>query len=93
MKVEQIEGAAARTSVEVVLMDVEMPVMNGLICTSQIRKLQKEGVITGDLPIIATTANGRQEQKEQAFNSGVDSVLVKPFTVAELLARIRELVT
>jgi signal transduction histidine kinase len=92
-KVSQIEGTAARTLVEVILMDIEMPVMNGLICTSEIRKLQKEGVITGDLPIIATTANGRQEQKEQAFNSGVDSVLVKPFTIAELLTRIRELVT
>jgi signal transduction histidine kinase len=92
-KVSQTEETVARTSVEVILMDIEMPVMNGLICTSEIRKLQKEDVITGDLPIIATTANGRQEQKEQAFNSGVDSVLVKPFTIAELLARIRELVT
>lgn len=74
-------------------MDIEMPVMNVLVCTSQIRKLQQNGTIVGHLPIMATTANIRQEQKEQAFTSCVESVLVKPFTIDQLLTKARELVT
>lgn len=89
----QSKGNSPRISVDIVLMDIEMPVMNGLVCTSQIRKLQQDGAIVGHLPIMATTANGRQEQKEQAFTSGVDSVLVKPFTIDQLLTKVWELVT
>jgi CheY-like chemotaxis protein len=79
-------------SLEVVLMDIEMPVMNGLQCTKQIRLLQDEGVIAGHIPIIATTANARQEQKDIIFAAGVDRILVKPFTIEELMLSIRELI-
>lgn len=73
-------------------MDIEMPVMDGLQCTKQIRMLQDEGTVVRHLPIAATTANGRQEQIDKAFAAGVDRVLVKPFTVDALLSEIRELV-
>jgi len=76
----------------VVLMDIEMPVMNGLQCTKQIRILQDKGVIAGHIPIIATTANARQEQKDVIFAAGVDRILVKPFTIEELMLSIRELI-
>ncbi|KAK0844864.1 hypothetical protein LTR03_007859 [Friedmanniomyces endolithicus] len=77
--------------VDVVLMDVETPVMDGLTCSRRIRAVEAEGRGGGRrLPIIAVTANVRQEQKETAFAAGVDSVLSKPFTVGEVLARIEE---
>ncbi|KAK5751900.1 hypothetical protein LTS12_018006 [Elasticomyces elasticus] len=79
--------------VDVILMDVEMPEMDGLQCTRRIRKLEREGKITRHLPIVATTANVRQEQKNEALSAGVDSVLSKPFTVSEVLAKIREVIT
>ncbi|KAK5708145.1 hypothetical protein LTR97_000685 [Elasticomyces elasticus] len=79
--------------VDVILMDVEMPEMDGLQCTRRIRKLEREGKITRHLPIIATTANVRQEQKNEALSAGVDSVLSKPFTVSEVLGKIREVIT
>ncbi|KAK5737809.1 hypothetical protein LTR17_006457 [Elasticomyces elasticus] len=75
--------------VQIVLMDVEMPIMDGLQCSRQIRVLESTGQITRHLPIIATTANVRQEQKDIALAAGVDSVLSKPFTVAEVLAQVK----
>ncbi|TKA62197.1 hypothetical protein B0A55_10530 [Friedmanniomyces simplex] len=86
----QSGNQADRLRIEVVLMDVEMPVMDGLTCSRRIRELEGEGQITKHLPIIAVTANVRQEQKDTALAAGVDSVLSKPFTVGEVLARIRE---
>ncbi|KAK5690976.1 hypothetical protein LTR17_025788 [Elasticomyces elasticus] len=78
--------------IDVILMDVEMPEMDGLQCTRRIRELESEGKVTRHLPVIATTANVRQEQKDEAFSAGVDSVLSKPFTVSEVLAKIREVI-
>lgn len=45
-----------------ILMDWEMPVMNGLECVRNIRQLQKEGLVKGHVPVIAVTANVRTEQ-------------------------------
>lgn len=57
----------------VVLMDQEMPVMDGLTCTRKIRELEKEGKLTGHVPIIAVTANARAEQVETALAAGMVS--------------------
>ena len=57
--------------ITVVLMDLEMPVMDGLTCAMEIRKLQEEGKITRHVPIIAVTANARGEQIETALKSGM----------------------
>jgi CheY-like chemotaxis protein len=69
----------------IILMDLEMPVMNGLTCVKRIRELQKEGVITRHVPVIAVTANARSEQIATAKESGMDSVVTKPFRIPELL--------
>ena len=76
--------------IDVVLMDWEMPIMNGLECAERIRELEREGQLTRRLPIIAITANVRQEQLQQAVAAGMDNVMPKPFTVSDLLVRIRE---
>ncbi|RFU33268.1 hypothetical protein B7463_g3087, partial [Scytalidium lignicola] len=55
----------------VILMDLEMPVMNGLVCTRTIRKLQAEKMIVKHVPIIAATANARLEQIESAKSAGM----------------------
>lgn len=79
-------------TLDVVLMDVEMPVMDGLTCTRRIRQLELEGSIKNHLTIIAITANARKEQMDHTLESGVDSVQPKPFKVAELLARVQQLI-
>lgn len=59
----------------VVLMDQEMPVMDGLTCTRRIRELEKEGKLTGHIPIIAVTANARAEQVQTALDAGMVSFM------------------
>lgn len=60
--------------VTVVLMDLEMPVMDGLTCAIEIRRLQEQQEITRHVPIIAVTANARGEQIETALRSGMVSI-------------------
>ncbi|KUJ18979.1 putative histidine kinase M3YPp [Mollisia scopiformis] len=73
------------TELSIVLMDLEMPVMDGLTCVKEIRKLQQEGKIVGHIPVIAVTANARSEQISMAKEAGMDSVVTKPFRIPELL--------
>jgi CheY-like chemotaxis protein len=69
----------------VVLMDVEMPVMDGMTCAREIRALQENGHITGHVPIIAVSANARREQIERAKGAGMDDAISKPFRIPELM--------
>lgn len=62
-----------RMMLSLILMDLEMPVMDGLACTRRIRDLEREGKIIGHVPIIAVTANTRMEQMEQAREAGMVS--------------------
>lgn len=55
----------------VVLMDLEMPVMDGITAVKRIRELQKGGAIQGHVPIIAVTANARQDQITRSLDAGM----------------------
>jgi len=74
----------------VVLMDIEMPVMNGLTATSRIREFERDGTLVGHIPIIAVTANARPENVQAALDAGMDDVLTKPFRITQLLDKIKE---
>jgi two-component system, OmpR family, KDP operon response regulator KdpE len=65
-----------------ILMDVNMPGMNGLEACSKIR-------LSFDGPIIMVTVRNSEHDKIVALDSGADDYVVKPFTMGELLARIR----
>jgi CheY-like chemotaxis protein len=75
-----------------ILMDWEMPIMNGLAATTKIRELEKEGLLTCRTPVIGVTANVRQQQIDEALKAGMDDVVAKPFRVAELLVRMKGIV-
>lgn len=77
---------------DVILMDLEMPVMDGLTCVKEIRRLQASGEIIGHVPVIAVTANARSEQILTAKNSGMDGVVTKPFRIPELIPEMERLV-
>ncbi len=64
--------------------------MDGLACSREIRNLQKVGKVLRHVEIVATTANARDEQTRTALESGIDSVISKPFMVGDLLERMRE---
>lgn len=57
--------------VDVVLMDLEMPIMDGLTCARKIRELQAQGTLIRHVPIIAVTANARKEQIETSMAAGM----------------------
>jgi CheY-like chemotaxis protein len=68
--------------------------MNGIQCTRRIRKFEEERGIGFNrrLPVIAVTANAREEQRIKAYDAGVDAILAKPFTIQELMAKISEVI-
>lgn len=71
---------------DVILMDVQMPVMNGYEATREIRALHREDVKT--MPIIAMTANAMDEDKETALKSGMNAHLAKPISVDLFIATL-----
>ncbi|KAF7191657.1 Hybrid signal transduction histidine kinase K [Pseudocercospora fuligena] len=75
---------------DIVLMDVEKPIMGGLECTSKIREMQEKELVTSGkhVPIIAITANTRGEQQTQALDARMDSVVTKPFQMNGLLSEM-----
>ncbi|CAD0019556.1 unnamed protein product [Aureobasidium pullulans] len=74
---------------DVILMDVEMPIMDGLSACREIRSLEKAGKLTRHIEVIAITANVRQAQVDRALDAGIDEVMSKPFVVPELLKMIK----
>lgn len=59
--------------ISVILMDLEMPVMDGMTCARRIRELESEGTIVAHIPIIAVTAYARPEQIRNAKAAGIVS--------------------
>jgi CheY-like chemotaxis protein len=85
-------NSASQIHLQVVLMDIEMPVMNGLECTRKIREAESEGRVKPHLPIIAVSANAREGQVRYAIECGMDDAISKPFRVADLMPIIERLV-
>ncbi|KAI9150441.1 Hybrid signal transduction histidine kinase K [Paramyrothecium foliicola] len=73
----------------IILMDLEMPNMDGLTCVREIRRMEEEGKLSRRVPVIAVTANVRDEQVSLAKKSGMDDVVSKPFRIPDLLKKIR----
>ncbi|PSK34806.1 Hybrid signal transduction histidine kinase K [Elsinoe australis] len=77
----------------VVLLDSEMPVMDGLTCIKYIRERQQTGIYTKWVPVVGVTANARPEQVKKAMDAGMDEVATKPVRIATLMEQIRELLS
>ncbi|HVY34309.1 MAG TPA: ATP-binding protein [Caulobacteraceae bacterium] len=80
---EAVEAFGARRF-DLILMDIQMPGMNGVEATSEIRRREKE---TGQArtPIVAVTANVMQEQVDSYLAAGMDGVVAKPIDMTALL--------
>jgi DNA-binding response OmpR family regulator len=76
---------AVMNNYNVILLDIEIPVMNGLLVC---KRLREEG---STIPIIMLTSRGREEDIIEWLNSGADDYLGKPFDYGELVARIQAL--
>src|SRR5262249_42967792 len=82
-------AAIRRESFDVVLMDVQMPEMDGLEASRAIRQLEAAGEIpTGHIPIIAMTAHALSGDRERCLASGMDGYVSKPVRATQLLEAI-----
>ncbi|PWF54616.1 response regulator, partial [Massilia glaciei] len=80
--------AARDGEYDLVLMDCQMPVMDGFAATTEIRRHEHEDGHPRGLPIIAITANALQGDRESCLAAGMDDYLSKPFTQQQLGAVI-----
>ena len=71
---------------KLVLMDVQMPVMNGYDAAIAIRRLKNKQLAS--IPILAMTANAFEEDKQKALNCGMDGHIAKPIDVDKLLETV-----
>jgi CheY-like chemotaxis protein len=82
--VEAVQAVHQR-NFDVVLMDMQMPEMDGLEATRRIRQL---GALGRAVPIIAMTANAMQEDRRRCLEAGMNDFVAKPIDSAELLRKI-----
>ena len=85
---EATDGSAAlaqlsRGGIDLVILDVMMPFMDGMTC---LRQMRARGLTT---PVIMLTARGEEYDKLAGLESGADDYVVKPFSPRELVARVR----
>ncbi|MEE9502409.1 MAG: response regulator, partial [Candidatus Aminicenantaceae bacterium] len=73
---------------DLILMDVQMPVMDGFEATETIRK--KEESTGGHIPIIAMTAHAMKGDRERCLESGMDDYMTKPLNPAEVFQKIND---
>jgi two-component system, sensor histidine kinase and response regulator len=81
----QAVDAARRNGYDLVLMDVQMPNLDGLSAARQIRASERDGK---RLPIIAMTANAMKEDRRRCLDAGMDDYLSKPFKPALLIETV-----
>lgn len=83
--VEMLESAAPGYY-QVVLMDIQMPVMDGYEATKAIRRLENRELAS--IPIFAMTANAFEDDRQAALNCGMNGHIAKPIQVEKLLEKI-----
>ena len=82
--------AVSRETFDLILMDIQMPVLGGVEATEEIRRCEAGGLQR--IPIIALTANAMLGNREQYEAAGMDGHLTKPYMPEDLLATIEQLV-
>ena len=82
-------STAAPGSYDLVLMDVQMPIMDGYTATRKIRALDDPARAT--LPIIAMTANAFDEDRRNALESGMNGFLSKPIVIGDLMQELHKI--
>jgi CheY-like chemotaxis protein len=75
---------------DLILMDIQMPVMSGLVAAEKIRAL--ESSTNSHVPIVAITANAMLGDKEKCLSAGIDDYISKPFQPSALIDKIKKFI-
>ena len=81
-----------KASFDVVLMDIHMPVMDGLESTAKIREFEASQPSRPSTPIIAMTPNNEKSDHETYLKSGMNGIITKPMNIKTLVSQIREII-
>ncbi len=82
---EAVEAIASNSHFDLVLMDIQMPIMNGLDATKKIRADEGE---QKKLPIIAMTGAAMYTDRVHVLEAGMDALIAKPFTLEYLYSEL-----
>jgi PAS domain S-box-containing protein len=86
---EAVEFLVQKSDYDLVLMDCQMPIMDGFVATSLIRN-NEENQNIARIPIVAMTANAMQGDKERCINSGMDDYVSKPIEIEKLQQALKK---
>jgi len=84
---DEAELLLAESTPDLVILDWMLPGVTGIEICSRLRAREQ----TRNLPVIILTARGEEAERVRGFSAGADDYVVKPFSVAELMARVRAL--
>ncbi|MEW6077666.1 MAG: PAS domain S-box protein [Thermodesulfobacteriota bacterium] len=87
---EEAVNAFEKNEFDVVLMDIQMPVMDGVLAAQQIHRIQDQRGCDRKVPVIALTAHAMAGERENLLKSGLDGYIPKPVTGQMLAEAMRE---
>jgi CheY-like chemotaxis protein len=78
-------------SIDLIFMDIEMPLMNGKEATKKIREYEQQHPQLKKMPIIALSGNALEAQRQEALNAGMDDYITKPYHPKLILEKLRNI--
>ena len=85
---QQVMDELAKGSFDIVLMDINMPLMDGMECAKQIRELDDE--VKSNIPIVAITGNAKNYSLDDFKKVGIDEYLPKPLNFDQLVNTVKK---
>ena len=86
---------ARRSAFDLILMDVQMPELDGMEATQRIREMQERGELAhlsrSRIPIIAMTASAFEEDRQNSLKAGMDDFVVKPIRARDISVAFRRI--
>ncbi|KAM0721449.1 hypothetical protein Q7P37_002373 [Cladosporium fusiforme] len=87
LRAASADGTKQPGEIDIVLMDQEMPVLDGNAAAREIREREREMGRDKRVPILGVSANVREEQLQEMMKSGMDDYITKPYSIEDMVAK------